>query len=125
MGGALTTAQFDLVPPAVHGRPWPGCHHKLQNALRSGGWWVWPTLLQPADFPPSVPAFLQLEAPCLCFNCDKIHITQSLLFHPLLNAQFSGIQLATVCGMCPLLCGHHHHLSPEPFSSCRTDTVYP
>lgn len=68
MGGALTTAQFDLVPPAVHGCPWPGYHHKLQNALRSGGWWVWPILLQPADFPPSVLAFLQLEAPRFMFQ---------------------------------------------------------
>ena len=65
------------------------------------------------------------KLPVLCFNCDKIHITWSLLFHPLLNAQFSGIQLAMVCGMCPLLSGHHHHLSPEHFSSCRTETVYP
>lgn len=68
MGGALTTAQFDLVPPGVHGRPWPGCHHKPQKALRGGGQWVWPSLQHPAGSPPSVPASLQLEAPRFTFQ---------------------------------------------------------
>lgn len=36
-----------------------------------------------------------------------------------LGEQFSGIKYTTVS------CGHHHLLSPELFTACKTEILYP
>ena len=75
MGGALTTAQFDLVPQVCMGVPGQGATTSRRRHCAVGGSGCGPVC--------SIQQALRLlfllpyswKPPVLRFNCDKIHIT--------------------------------------------------